>query len=111
MGCIVRTSYWAVRGRGLHRCRENGRLRCPAGASLWLSEVRQENAFTQRAVSPFLPDRLSAVFPAGAVLGTRRPKEIARAAKAGSAVSCLHLPLLLESPLCSDRYAGSMQPV
>ena len=29
---------------------ENGRLRCPAGASLWLSEVRQENAYTQRAV-------------------------------------------------------------
>jgi hypothetical protein len=29
---------------------EDGRLRCPAGASLWLSEVRQENAFTQRAV-------------------------------------------------------------
>jgi len=29
---------------------ENGRLRCPAGASLWLSEVRQENEFTQRAV-------------------------------------------------------------
>ena len=31
-------------------CREDGKLRCPAGASLWLSEVRQENAFTQRAV-------------------------------------------------------------
>jgi hypothetical protein len=29
---------------------ENGMLQCPAGASLWLSEVRQENAFTQRAV-------------------------------------------------------------
>ncbi len=29
---------------------ENGKLRCPAGANLWLSEVRQENAFTQRAV-------------------------------------------------------------
>ncbi len=29
---------------------EDGKLRCPAGASLWLSEVRQENAFTQRAV-------------------------------------------------------------
>jgi hypothetical protein len=28
----------------------DGKLRCPAGASLWLSEVRQENAFTQRAV-------------------------------------------------------------
>ena len=29
---------------------EDGTLRCPAGASLWLSEVRQENVFTQRAV-------------------------------------------------------------
>jgi hypothetical protein len=29
---------------------EDGKLRCPAGASLWLSEVRQENAYTQRAV-------------------------------------------------------------
>jgi hypothetical protein len=28
---------------------EDGELRCPAGSSLWLSEVRQENAFTQRA--------------------------------------------------------------
>jgi len=26
---------------------EDGKLRCPAGASLWLSEVRQENAFTE----------------------------------------------------------------
>lgn len=29
---------------------EDGKLRCPTGASLWLSEVRQENTFTQRAV-------------------------------------------------------------
>ncbi len=29
---------------------EDGKLRCPAGAKLWLSEVRQENVFTQRAV-------------------------------------------------------------
>jgi hypothetical protein len=28
----------------------DGKLRCPAGASLWLSEIRQENEFTQRAV-------------------------------------------------------------
>ena len=27
-----------------------GQLRCPAGNSLWLSDVQQENAFTQRAV-------------------------------------------------------------
>jgi hypothetical protein len=45
----------AGRGRGqiasdAFVLQENGRLRCPAGASLWLSEVRQENAFTQRAV-------------------------------------------------------------
>jgi hypothetical protein len=29
---------------------ENGTLRCPAGSSLWLGEVRQENAYTQRAI-------------------------------------------------------------
>jgi hypothetical protein len=29
---------------------EDGTLQCPAGAILWLSELRQENAFTQRAV-------------------------------------------------------------
>jgi hypothetical protein len=29
---------------------ENGTLQCPAGAILWFSELRQENAFTQRAV-------------------------------------------------------------
>ncbi len=29
---------------------EDGKLLCPAGASLYLSDVRQENAFTQRAV-------------------------------------------------------------
>ena len=49
VGCSVRTShrrFWAED----FTLQENGRLRCPAGASLWLSEVRQENAFTQRAV-------------------------------------------------------------
>ncbi len=90
---------------------ENGRLRCPAGASLWLSEVRQENAFTRAGCLPGLPDRLSAVFPAGAVPGERRPKEIGRAASVLSAVSCLHLPLLRESPSCSERCAGSLWPV
>ncbi len=51
MGRSVWTSHGTLWGRCLHRCREDGKLRCPAGASLWLSEVRQENAFTQRAVS------------------------------------------------------------
>lgn len=35
---------------------EDGKLRCPAGASLWLSEIRQENAFTEACCLPGLPD-------------------------------------------------------
>ncbi len=35
---------------------DNGMLRCPAGATLWLSEVRQENAFTRASRLPGLPD-------------------------------------------------------
>jgi hypothetical protein len=42
-----RTSGWSFDRRCFYRCREDGKLRCPAGASLWLSEVRQENAFTR----------------------------------------------------------------
>jgi hypothetical protein len=37
-------------GAAAFAVQENGTLRCPAGASLWLSEVRQETPFTQRAV-------------------------------------------------------------
>ena len=48
---------------------EDGKLRCPAGASLWLSEVRQENAFTRASRLPGLPDRLSALCSARAVPG------------------------------------------
>jgi hypothetical protein len=43
----VGTSGWSLHRRCFYRCREDGKLRCPAGASLWLSEVRQENAFTR----------------------------------------------------------------
>jgi hypothetical protein len=50
---------------------EDGKLRCPAGASLWLSEVRQENAFTKAGRLPGLPDGLSALFFARAVFGIR----------------------------------------
>jgi hypothetical protein len=50
VGSGVWTRHGTFRSRGLHQCRENGRLRRPAGASLWLSEVRQENEFSQRAV-------------------------------------------------------------
>jgi hypothetical protein len=50
---------------------EDGKLRCPAGANLWLSEVRQENAFTRAGRLSGLPDRLEAVCSAGAVPGIR----------------------------------------
>jgi hypothetical protein len=50
VGQTVGSGNGTLWGRGLFRGRENGMLRCPAGASLWLSEVRQENALTQRAV-------------------------------------------------------------
>ncbi len=35
---------------------EDRKLSCPAGASLWLSEVRQENAFTRACGLPRLRD-------------------------------------------------------
>lgn len=40
---------------------EDGTLRCPAGTHLWLSEVRQENAFTEACRLRCLPDGLSAL--------------------------------------------------
>ncbi len=49
---------------------EDGKLRCPAGASLWLSEVRQENAFTRASGLPGLPDRLPALCSTRTVSGT-----------------------------------------
>ena len=50
---------------------EDGKLRCPAGVSLWLSEVRQENEFTKAGRLPGLPDGLSALCVAGPVPGIR----------------------------------------
>jgi hypothetical protein len=48
---------------------EDGKLRCPAGASLWLSEVRQEHEFTKARRLPGLPDGLTALCAARAVSG------------------------------------------
>ncbi len=89
---------------------EDGKLRCPAGASLWLSEVRQENAFTKAGRLPGLSDGLSALFFARAVSGERRPKGIEPVALVRSVVSCLHPhPYLLSaSRSCSDRSGGWM---
>ena len=50
---------------------ENGTLRCPAGASLWLSEVRQETPVTQRAIYLARPVGLSVLFLSGTMLGAR----------------------------------------
>jgi hypothetical protein len=53
---------------------EDGKLRCPAGASLWLSEVRQENEFTQRAVYLAYQTDCQRCARLRAVPGERRPK-------------------------------------
>jgi hypothetical protein len=37
-------------GAEVFALQDDGRLRCPHGVELWLSETRQENAFTQRLV-------------------------------------------------------------
>jgi len=87
---------------------EDGKLRCPAGASLWLSEVRQENAFTRAGRLSRLSDGLSALCFAGAVPGESRPEEIGRVASVQFAVSYLLLPRFRESPSCSDQYGGWM---
>ena len=58
-------------GAAAFEAQENGTLRCPAGASLWLSEVRQETPFTQRAIYLARPVGLPALLLPGAMLGTR----------------------------------------
>jgi hypothetical protein len=71
---------------------ENGRLRCPAGASLWLSEVRQENAFTRAGRLPRLPDRLSQMFSARAVFrprGQRQSCSSSECCSSSLATTCL----------------------
>lgn len=87
---------------------ENGRLRCPAGASLWLSEVRQENAFTRARRLSGLPDGLSALRSPRAVSGKRRPKAIVLGESVRSAVSCPRLPRFRESLSSSDQCDGWM---
>ncbi len=47
-----------VLGRRTRVVQEDGKLRCPAGASRWLSEVRQENACTEARPSPWPTRRI-----------------------------------------------------
>jgi hypothetical protein len=61
-------------GAAAFEVQENGTLRCPAGASLWLSEVRQETPFTRAAGLPRLSDGLPALLLSGALPGTRSQK-------------------------------------
>ena len=91
-------------------CKRTGTLRCPAGANLWLSEVRQENAFTQRAVYLAYQTDCPQLFTAGAVLGVRAKGDRARRV---SAVRRLlpALRLWSETPICSERSDGWMWQV
>jgi hypothetical protein len=71
---------------------EDGRLRWEARANLWLSEVRQENAFTKAGCLSRLPDRLSALCSSGAVLGVssqRRSGPSSECCSSSLAPTCL----------------------
>jgi hypothetical protein len=87
---------------------EDGKLRCPAGASLRLSEVRQENAFTRacRLVFPTRP--IVSVVLFGRSVWRKAQKVIVRAGSVLFVVFCPHLPRLSvsESLFHSDRYDG-----
>ena len=90
---------------------EGGKLRCPAGASLWLSEVRQENAFTRAGRLPGLPDGLSAMCSTRAVSGPKGQRQSGSSEKSRSVVSYPHLRLWSTSRSGSAPYAGWMWPV
>ena len=87
---------------------ENGRLRWEARASLWLSEVRQENAFTEAGRLAFPTRRIVSNVLCGSSAWHRGPKVIGRVALVQSPGSCLRLPWLRASPSFSDRCAGWM---
>jgi len=83
---------------------EDGKLRCPAGASLWLSEVRQENAFTEALPSTSPTRPIVSVVPYGKSVCRKALKGAMLAGSVPSAVSYLRLPLLLStSQSCSDQ--------
>jgi len=87
---------------------EDGRLRYPAGANLWLSEVRQENAFTRAvlSISPTRPIVSAVLF--GSSAWRQEPEEIGHDESVLYAVSCLHLRLLSTSRSCSQQYGEGM---
>src|SRR5690242_9731351 len=91
---------------------EDGKLRCPAGASLWLNEVLQENAFTQRAVYPACQTDCQPVCcgnsawpqePKG--IGTHRVSAVRRLLPPPAPVPIEHKPLLL-GPIRRADVAG-----
>jgi hypothetical protein len=85
---------------------EDGKLRCPAGASLWLSEVRQENAFTRACRLPSVPDRLPALCEAQSSAWLLEPKATGLVGSVWSAVSCPSLRLLSASLSVLVRCGG-----
>jgi hypothetical protein len=90
---------------------ENGMLRCPAGASLWLSEVRQENAFMQRAVYVASQTDCPHCELTSDNAWDEERKAIVLVGLVLSVVSCLHLRLLSESQSVSEQSGGWMWQV
>lgn len=82
---------------------ENGQLRCPAGTSLWLSDVRQENAFTEarRSTRPTGPTVNAVLCASSAWLQGRKQTVLVTSVRC--VVSCPHRPSFRESRSCSDQ--------
>jgi hypothetical protein len=87
---------------------ENGMLRCPAGASLWLSEVRQENAFTEARPSTSPPRQIVRTVNSGDNAWDEEPRAIVPVGSVPSAVSCPLLHLWSEILIFSEPSAGWM---
>jgi hypothetical protein len=111
MGWRVGTSGWSFHRRGLHQCRENGTLRCQAGASLNFGRSASRERFYESvpSISPTRPIVYDVLSESS--VSTQGPKAILLVAKVGSVVSCLHLPLLSAGLSGSDRCAGWMWQV
>ena len=78
-------------------------IRCPTGATLWLSEVRQENAYTQRAVYVAVPEDCRHC--------SLREQCLARGAKGNRARRVSAVRHLLPAPSSVEPQAGVLAAI
>ena len=102
------TSGWSLYRSCLQPCRDNGMLRCPAGAHLSFGRSASREGLDESWPSTWPTRRIASTVLSGSSAWHQGPKEIEPVASVRFAVSCLRLPWLSESPSFSERCAGSM---